>query len=87
MMCNVDADSWLDRIHVFPKELPEFFLWIHPADELSDIERAQSPLFKRPASMSTHGEIMEAMYSKRLFNAPKSKSSGILKRQAKPLLE
>jgi hypothetical protein len=36
--------------------------------------------------MSTHGEIMEAMYSKRLFDAQKSKSSGISKRQAKPVV-
>jgi hypothetical protein len=36
-----------------------------PADvELSviKIERAQFPCFKRPASMSTHGEMMNATY-------------------------
>jgi hypothetical protein len=64
----------------------KFVFQSHPPDvKLSVIERAQSPLFKQPASMSTHGEIMEAMYSKRLFDAQKSKSSGILKCQGKPL--
>ena len=23
MMCNVDADSWLDQVHILPNELPE----------------------------------------------------------------
>ena len=44
----------------------------HPADvELSVIKRAQSPQSRRPASMSIQGEMMDAMYSSKLFDALK----------------
>jgi hypothetical protein len=83
MTCDVDMDSWFAFSSMNSRK---FVLQSHPAYlELSVIERVQSPLFKQPASMLTHGEIMEAMYSKWLFDAQKSKSSGILKHQAKHL--
>ena len=60
----------------------------HPADvELSVIERAQSPQFRRPASMSIQGEMMDAMYLSKLFDALKQSSSGSSNCQAKPLSE
>jgi hypothetical protein len=37
--------------------------------------------------MSTHGVMIDAMYSRRLFDALKQRSSGISKRHAKPLSE
>ncbi len=50
----------------------------HPANvELSVIERAQSPQLMQPANMSTHGELMDTMYSRRLLDAQKRRSSGI----------
>ena len=56
----------------------------HPADvELSVIESAQSPWFRRPASMSIQDEMMDAMYSNKLLDALKQSSSVSLKRQAK----
>jgi hypothetical protein len=59
-----------------------------PADvELSVIERAQLPRFKRPANMSTHGETMDAASLRRLFDALKCKFSGISNHQANPLSE
>ncbi len=58
----------------------------HTADvELSVIKRAQSPCFKWPANMSTHGKMMDAMHLRRLLDAQKRKSSGISKCQANPL--
>ncbi len=46
----------------------------HPADvELSVIESSQSPWFRRPASISIQGEMMDAMYSSKLFDAPDTK--------------
>jgi hypothetical protein len=84
MSHRLDADLRLDRVCVFPK----LVLRSHPADmELSIIERTQSPCFKRPANMSTHGKTMDAMHSRRLLNAQKPKSSGILKHQANHLSE
>ncbi len=60
----------------------------HPADvELSVIEREQSPCFRRPAKMSTHGEMMDGMYSRRLLDARNHKSSRISNRQANPSSE
>ncbi len=60
----------------------------HPANVvLSVIERAQSPQLRRPANKSTHGEMINAIYSSRLFDARNRRSSGISNRQAKPSSE
>jgi hypothetical protein len=50
----------------------KFVFRIQPADVvLLVIDSAQSPLFNRPASISIHGLIIDAMNSSRLFDALK----------------
>ncbi len=51
---------------------------------LSVIESAQSPFVIRPAMISPHGVIIAARCSRRLFDAQNFRSSGIMKRHAKP---
>ena len=60
----------------------------HPNDaELSVIKRAQSLQFRQPASMLIQGEMMDAMYLSKLFDALKQSSSGSSNCQAEPLSE
>jgi hypothetical protein len=81
------AFDWTGSVST-PMNSRKLILRSQPADvELSVIDRTQSPVFKWPANMSTHGEMMDATYSRRLLDAQKSKSSGISKRQAKPSSE
>ncbi len=79
--CHLDLDPCLDGIKIFPDDLPEVGL-VEPV-----IERAQSPRFRRLANMSTHGEMMDTMYSRRLLDAQNRRSFGISYRQANPLSE
>jgi len=52
----------------------KFVFRIQPAEVvLSVIDSAQFPLFRRPARMSIHGLIIDAMNSSRLFEALKRK--------------
>ena len=90
MECHVNANGCLDWVGINSGELSEVGL-AEPTSgrgvELSVIKRAQLPRFSRPATMSTHGVIIDAMYSRRLFDARKQSSSGISKCHAKPLSE
>ena len=66
----------------------KFVFFNHPADVvLSVIDSAQSPALKRPAIRSTQGVTMDAMNSRKLFDALNSKSSGNLNLQAYPSFE
>jgi hypothetical protein len=86
MSRRLNVDLRLDRSMSFPMIFRKLVLQNQPVDmELSIIKRAQLLGFKQPANMSTHGEMMDAMYLRRLFDAQKCKSSEISKRQANPL--
>ena len=66
----------------------KFVFRIQPADVvLSVMDSAQSPLDKRPARMSIHGLIIDAMNSSRLFEALKRDLGGSSNLQAKPVSE
>jgi len=61
----------------------KFVFFNHPADVvLSVIDSAQSPAFSRFVIRSTQGVTMDAMNSRKLFDALNNKSSGILNLQA-----
>ena len=88
MACRLNANGFLDWVSINTSELSEVGLAEPPADvELSVIKRAQLPQFSRPANMLTHRVIINAISSRRLFDAQKRSSTGILKRHANPLSE
>ena len=84
---SMRTDDWTGSASTSVDSL-KFVLHSQPADvELSVIDRAQSPLVSLSASMSTHGVMIDAMYSRRLFDARNQRTSGTSKRHAKPLSE
>ena len=71
-----------------PKTSLKFVLCSHPAEVvLSVIESTQSPRFSRPSIMSIQGEIIDAMYSRTLFEARKRRWVGSSNRHANPSFE
>ncbi len=73
---------------LLPVSSRKLVLRSHPANVvLSVIKRAQSPQLKRPANKSTHGKMIDAIYSSRLFDARNRRSSRISNCQAKPSSE
>jgi hypothetical protein len=87
--CRLDLNLCLDAgSGSSPMISRKLVLRSQPANiELLVIGRAQSPQLRQPANMSTHGEMMDAMYLRRLLDAQKRRSSEILKRQANPSSE
>ncbi len=77
----MQVDAWIGP----STALLKFDFFIQPlAIVLSVIDSAQSPGLSRPPIMSIHGVIIAARNLSRLFDARKSRLSGILKRHAKP---
>jgi len=68
-----------------PSSLKLDFLSHPSAVVLSVIDKTQSWLFRRPAMMSTHGEIIAARCSSKLFDARNRRCFGRYHLQAQPL--
>jgi hypothetical protein len=80
---SILADAWME----LSLSSLKFDFLSHPsAVVLSVIDKTQSWLFRRPARMSTHGEIIAARCSSRLFDARKRRFFGRYHLHAQPLL-
>ncbi len=79
--CRVNASQCLDGVIAGLAEV-----WFFHPVVLSVIDSAQSSGLRCPPMMSIHGVIIAVRNSSRLFDARKSRLSGILKHHTKPWL-
>jgi len=95
MFASMKSDAWWRAISIrvvasigLMSSSLKFVFQIQPANVvLLVIENTQSPLVKHPASISTHGLMIDAMNSSKWFEARKRNSSGSSYRQANPSSE
>jgi hypothetical protein len=77
------ADTWMG---LSPNSLKLDFLSHPSAVVLSVIDKTQSWFFRRPARMSTHGEIIASRCLSKLFEAWKRRFFGRYHLHAQPML-